>query len=173
MALTIHNVPNANVYVDGVNWLGKAETSRLPIIKRKMGTHKGLGQVGEVHISEGGFEKMEAEFGFTSIDAVVARSVADPERVVMVQVRASIEVTEGGGLARRLPMVVTLRGTWSEYDLGEMKQHEGAKQKAKLLCNYVKQVIDGETVLEYDAIANIYVVNGEDKLAVLRRHLGV
>lgn len=169
--IAINNVPNANIYVDGANWLGRVGESRMPVIKPKMGEYKGLGMVGEINITAGGIEKLEAEFTFTSVDAAVARKVANPFRACQVQVRASIE-RHAGGLVERIPMVTTMYGTWGDNDLGSYKQHEGLQPKAKLYVNMVKQVIDGETVLEYDAASNIFIVNGEDLLAQVRRHLG-
>jgi P2 family phage contractile tail tube protein len=170
--IAIQNVPNANVYVDGANWLGRCAEIRMPVIKPKMGEYKGLGMVGEIPITTGGIEKLEAEFTFTSVDTIVARKVANPYVACQVQVRASIERHTGAGLTERVPMVTTMYGVWGDNDLGTFKQHEGVQPKAKLYPTLVKQVIDGETVLEYDAISNLFIVNGEDLLAVVRRHLG-
>ena len=41
--IEINKLTNANVYLDGVNLLGRAEEVQLPQIKHKMAEHKALG----------------------------------------------------------------------------------------------------------------------------------
>ena len=44
--IKINKLTNANVYMNGVNLLGRAEEVQLPQIKHKMAEHKALGMVG-------------------------------------------------------------------------------------------------------------------------------
>ena len=59
--IKINKLTNANVYMNGVNLLGRAEEVQLPQIKHKMAEHKALGMVGS------------AEF-FSGIDKLMVRN---------------------------------------------------------------------------------------------------
>lgn len=45
-------------------------------------------------------------------------------------------------------------------------------RQSKFSATYIKQVVDGNDVLEVDAMANIYKVNGVDKLDLYRTNIG-
>lgn len=172
MKIGINSVTNANVYVDGANLLGRVEELKLPTPKFKTQDHKGLGMMGDIAIPAGGLEKMEADYTFASVYREVVGKVANPLRSALVQVRASLESYTGQGRSGEVGIVITLGGPFTENDLGTVKQHEAVKPKAKQQIYYMKQVIDGETVLEIDVMNNIYVTAGEDVFARFRRLIG-
>ena len=58
--IEINKLTNANVYLDGVNLLGRAEEVQLPQIKHKMAEHKALGMVGSAEFFAG-IDKMECK----------------------------------------------------------------------------------------------------------------
>jgi P2 family phage contractile tail tube protein len=168
----INSITNANVYIDGANLLGRVEELKLPTVKAKTQDHKGLGMMGEISIPAGGMEKMEADYTFASLYREVAGKVANPFRSALVQVRASLESYTGQGRTAEVGMIVTLGGPFTESDFATVKQHESVKPKAKQQIYYMKQVIDGETILEIDVMNNIYVTAGEDVFARFRRLIG-
>ena len=56
--------------------------------------------------------------------------------------------------------------------LGEFKQHEGVNLTTKFSCTYIKQVINGQDILELDVLANIYKAGGRDLLSNYRVNIG-
>ena len=72
--IEINKLTNANIYLDGVNLLGRAEEVQLPQIKHKMAEHKALGMVGS------------AEF-FAGIDNAKFRRKVCPGDVLDLQVQ--------------------------------------------------------------------------------------
>ena len=56
--------------------------------------------------------------------------------------------------------------------MGNFKQHDNVELTSMLTVTYVKQVINGEDVIEIDVLANIFKVNGVDVLAQYRNNIG-
>ena len=58
--IAINRVTNANIYIEGVNLLGRAEEIKLPDISAMMSEHKALGMFGKVELPSG-FDKLDGE----------------------------------------------------------------------------------------------------------------
>ncbi len=61
---------------------------------------------------------------------------------------------------------------FSKNSLGSFKQHEVLKMNSSFTCSYIKQVMDGQVLLELDLIANIFKINDKDMLIDYRSNLG-
>ena len=169
--IAVNRVTNANVYMDGNSFMGKAEEVDLPMVKHIMSEHKALGIIGKPEFWAG-LDKMEAKIKWNSIYPEVAGRIADPFTSVQLQVRASVETYGSQGRTLQVPMVCHMTGTFSEVPLGNYKQHDNVELQSSLSVTYIKQVIDGEEVLEIDVMANIYKVNGVDLLADYKANIG-
>jgi len=167
----INRVTNANVYINGVNLLGRAEEVTLPQIKHIMAEHKGLGMVGAAEFPSG-LEKMEAKFKWAALYPEVMVSVADPTRVVSIQVRASVETYNGLGKIAEVPAVMFLSGIFKEFPMGTFKKHDNAEFDTTMSVYYAKMVIGGLDIFEVDVLENIYKVAGLDILAQYRLNTG-
>lgn len=71
-----------------------------------------------------------------------------------------------------MPYVVFITCSFFEVPTGDFKQNDKAEFQSKFSATYIKQVVDGNDVLEVDAMANIYKVNGVDKLDLYRTNIG-
>ena len=58
--IEINKLTNANVYMNGINLLGRAEEVQLPQIKHKMAEHKALGMIGSAEFFAG-IDKLECK----------------------------------------------------------------------------------------------------------------
>ena len=169
--IDINRIVNANVYLDGTSFLGRAESVDLPNIKHKFSEHKALGMVGTIE-SFSGIEKMEAKFKWSSFYAEVLKKAANPFTAVSVQVRASIETYSSAGRIAEVPLVVFLTGQFDSIPAGNYKQHDNAEYENGMTVSYCKVVADGQDVVELDAFANIYKAGGEDLLGTYRANIG-
>ncbi|GKT21658.1 phage major tail tube protein [Acidovorax sp. SUPP3334] len=169
--IQINRVTNANIYIEGNNLLGRAEEIKLPDIGAMLSEHKALGMMGKIELPSG-FDKLEGEIKWNSVYRDVARMMANPFRAVQLQCRSSIEVYGSGGRVAQLPLVTHLTVTFKKNPMGTFKQHDNVEIPAAFGATYVKQVIDGEDVLELDYMANIFKVAGEDLLADYRANIG-
>nr|VFK16276.1 MAG: hypothetical protein BECKLFY1418C_GA0070996_102228 [Candidatus Kentron sp. LFY] len=169
--LAITQVSNANIYLDGKSLLGRAEEVKLPDITVAMSERKSLGMVGVIELPTG-FEKMEGEIKWNSLYKDVALGVANPWKAVSLQVRANQAGYASGGRIAQVPLVVHLTVSFKKNPLGTFKQNESAEFTSSFSCYYIKQVLGGEEILEFDAMANIYKVGGVDQLADFRKNTG-
>lgn len=171
MAISVNRLTNANVYIDGINHLGKAEEVSLPDIKHKMSEHKALGMVGSFELFSG-IDKLEGKIKWNSVYADVARKVANPFKASQIQVRCSIETYTPAGRAAQVPMVTFITATFKNAPMGNFKQQDNVELESTLNVLYVRQEIDGQVVMEIDVLSNIYKVDGEDLLQVYRANIG-
>jgi uncharacterized protein len=169
--IEINRITNANVYMDGASFLGRAEEINLPQVKHTMSEHKALGMVARGEFFSG-IDKMECKIKWASLYADVMKKAADPFTAVSLQARASLESYTGQGRTAELPVVVYITGTFKEFPLGNFKQHDNAEFETNMSVLYAKLVVDGEEIFEIDVLENIYKVGGEDILATYRQNIG-
>ena len=169
--IAINRVTNANIYIDGVNLLGRAEEIKLPDISAMMSEHKALGMFGKVELPSG-FDKLDGEIKWNSYYKEVAKAMANPFKALQLQCRSSIDVYSSGGRVNQLPLVTHLTVMFKKNPVGTFKPHDNVELPSAFSATYIKQVIDGEDVLELDYLANIYKVGGEDLLQQYRANIG-
>ena len=68
---------------------------------------------------------------------------------------------------------VHLRGRWEEMDPGSGKAGEGTEFKMKMAVSYYRLVMDGEEIIEIDAVNMVEKVGGVDLIASVRSILGI
>ena len=170
MAISINRITNANVYLDGGSLLGKADEIKLPDVTAKMTEHKALGMVGTIDLPAG-FDKLEGEVKWSSFYKDVMAKVANPFKFVSLQVRCSVETYTSQGRTEQKSLVTFLTVAFKKNPGGTYKQHENAEYQAGFSCYYIKQVLDGQEILEFDPMSNIFKVNGEDQLANYRANI--
>lgn len=169
--IEFHAITNANIYLDGNNLLGRAEEVKLPEISMIMQERKALGMIGKVELPYG-FEKLEGDIKWNSFYPDVARKIGDPFGAYQLQCRASVRRLGSQGRIDELPLVTFLTVSFKKNPLGTFKQHEEPDFTSSFTATAVKQLLDGEELLEIDYIANIFKVAGEDKLADYRSNIG-
>jgi len=169
--IQVNRIVNANIYIEGVNMLGRAEEIKLPDIAAIMSEHKALGMIGKMELPSG-FDKLEGEIKWNSLYEEAAKYMANPFKALQLQCRSSIETYASGGRIEEVPLVTHLTVMFKKNPLGAFKQHDNAEFSSAFSATYIKQVIKGKDVLELDYMANIFKVNGEDLLATYRDNIG-
>ena len=169
--ITVNTLSNANIYIDGNSLLGKAEEFKLPTVKFKMVDHKAVGMIGSIKLPSG-IEPLEGEIKWNSFYADVWGRVLNPYAPVELQARGSLETHASNGRIAQVPYVVFLTAAFFEVPLGDFKQNDKAEFQSKFHANYIKQRVNNIDVLEIDAMANIYKVNGVDQLDAYRQNIG-
>lgn len=147
--IEINRITNANIYLDGANLLGRAEEVKLPDVSMTMQEHKALGMVGKVELPAG-FDKMEGEIKWNSFYRDAMLSAANPYKSLALQCRSSVQRYSSQGLIDEIPLVTFLTIMFKKNPLGTFKQHENAEFSSSFTCTYIKQVLDGEELLELD-----------------------
>lgn len=171
MGVQTNQIINANVYIDGVNMLGRASEVDAPEIMAKMSEYKALGLIGSFELPSG-FDKMEMRIKWNAFYQDVAIKFINPFKKVSVMVRASLEVWEGGDLVSQKPVIIYATCQSKGFPLGKYKQQDNVEMESKLSCTHAKMEIDGVEVLELDIMNNIFKVNGVDQMAEYRANIG-
>lgn len=172
MAITVNRLTNANVYIDGVSKLGKAEEVSLPTIKHKLAEHKALGMVGTVEFFSG-IEKMEAKIKWNAFYSDVLTKMGNPTKPMNIQIRSSLEEYTSSGRTSQLPVVCYITASSKDLPMGNFKQHDNVEAESNFSVTYAKLEINGQLIFEIDMLANIYKVGTEDVLAQYRANLGI
>jgi len=171
-AININRITNANCYVDGNSFLGQVEEATLPDIKKVMAEHKALGMVGKVEFPSG-IDKMEAKMKFNSIYPDAMKAAAAFTKAVKIQLRSNVEVYQGGDKTSEKPYVVFMTGQFTNLPAGGFKAMENVEVEMNLSVTAIRIEFDRVELLNYDANANIYIVDGVDQLADYRANLGI
>ena len=169
--IQINSITNANIYLNGTSLLGRAEEIKMPDITAMMTERKALGMVGKIELPTG-FDKLEGEIKWNSLYEDAAVVTANPFTSVSLQCRSSIETFGSQGRIDEQTMVTYLTVMFKKNPLGTFKQHENAEFSSSFTCTYIKQVLDGEELLELDYLANIFRVGGVDQLTDYRINIG-
>jgi len=169
--ISINRLTNANVYLNGTSQLGKAEDVTLPKLKFIMAEHKALGMFGKAEFPSGA-DKLEAKIKWNSFYADVYKKMANPFQPNQFQIRGSMESYTSQGRTAQVPVVVHMTAASKDLDAGNFKQHDNAEFETNFAVTYLKIVVNGEEIVEYDVLANIYKAEGKDLLAEYRQNIG-
>jgi len=162
----MHHIVNANVYVDGVNLLGKVADCSLPNISFKQADHRALGMIGTTQFFSG-IDAMEATLNWSSIYPDMMKIFANPRKVIKLTLYSSLEVlTAADGVSEEKKLKTEFHGTVKGFPLGSFKPGEVVSDiSTKIAVHYLKQDLAGDAVIEIDVMNNIFKAAGEDILA--------
>jgi len=172
MGIQINKLTNGVVYIDGRKYLGVVEELTMPDVKVKTATHKALGLAGDMEFPTG-FEKLEGTIKWAGPYSEAFALSSDPFSYHQISVRGNLEVYNSAE-GRSEQVAVVFQGTCSfrNVNLGAMKQHDNWDASASLSFTQVSVRFGDTTVMEYDAMANIYKVSGVDLLASFKANTG-
>ena len=173
MGIVVNRLTNANVYIGGTSFLGRAEEITLPAIKAKYSDHKGLGMIMDVEFPNG-FEKMTGKIKWSSLYTDVVDAVGDPFSAVQMQVRANLDIYDASGERSQSSVVcfLTVRFKDSLSSL-TIKMNEPSEQESEFSATYYRLEVDGNPLIEIDALSQMFFVNDDDQLAQYRENLGI
>lgn len=170
--LKINRLTNANLYVDGVGYLGQAKEIEMPNLEHKMEEHSGLGMVGMIETFSG-IEKMEMKISWNCVYQEALLAVANPQSVKQIQIRGSIDqITAAAGINAQVPYVCHVSAVAKGVNLGNFAQHQNNEVETPFAVYRIKLEVNGQSIFEFDPTANIYTINGEDILATYRSNIG-
>lgn len=160
---------NWNVFSQGENYAGKASEIELPPLKIKTESFRNAGMLSELD-ADMGLEKMEMttkfgglvvgilrQFGLTGVDGAMLRFNG-----------AYQEDVAGGVVAAEL----VVRGKHVELDPGTAKAGDNTEWTVKSTLSYLRWTIQGRVEVEIDILANVFIVDGVDRMAEIRQALG-
>ncbi|AIZ33773.1 phage major tail tube protein [Pseudomonas sp. K1(2024)] len=169
MAMIPETLANLNLFVDGVSFQGDVPSLTLPKLTLKMEEHRPGGMDMPVHMDQG-MEKQEAAFTTTGVrrESLKFFGLADGTAF-----NGTFRGAFKGLKGQINPVIVTLRGSLKEIDMGDWKSGDKAEIKHSVALTYYKLEVDGRLVYEIDALGMKRVIDGVDQLAAQRAALGL
>ena len=171
MSTVIHQIVNANTYMDGNSLLGKAKEFKLPDLEFEFIEHKGLGLHGTVKLPAG-LNAMEGEVIWDSFYPEVRAKAYNPYKNVQLMTRSNVQVFVSRGLAAEEALVTIMNVAFNKTTGGSLKNKEATEHSDTFQIYSIKQTLAGKEVLFVDVLANIYRVNGQDVLQKYRTNIG-
>jgi P2 family phage contractile tail tube protein len=171
MNIQINSLTNANIYIDGVGLLGRAEEIEIANPKHKMIDYKGLGMAGTAELWAG-VEKLESKIKWSSFDSDTLAMSASPFQTHSFQARGNLEQYTSQGRSAQLPVVYLMTGIFKDAGSPTFRQHQMVETISVVSIYHCELFVAGVQIYLYDVFANIYVVGGVDQLSTFRSNLG-
>lgn len=169
--ISVNSVDNANIYIYGVNMLGRAGKIKLGSLEAVTVDHEALGMVGEIELPVG-FKKLQGEIEWNAYYWEVARLVSNPFNGVPLMCRQNVKTFDSNGLVGEKPLVTLMTATFTSWPLGDQSPRKKAEYPSKFSATYVQQIFDGIPVIEVDYLANVFRWNMIDQLWRYRANIG-
>lgn len=165
-----NSLKNFNLFADGGSLMGVVEEVALPKLSRKMEAFQGGGMVAPVDIDLSN-EKLELDFtcgGFVA-DLVKQYGLAKASGALL-RFSGAYQRDDTGDVQA---VEIVARGRYAEIDFGNAKVGDKTTTKLKATLSYYKLTVDGVVLVEIDALAMIFIINGVDMLAAQRKAIGL
>ncbi len=159
-----------NVFIDGRGYAGFASEVTPPKLTRKMDEFRAGGMDAPVKIDLGQ-EAMQGTIKIRGDSPELLRKWGITTHDGLgIRLRRAV-ASDTGGLTNAVEEV--WRGRFSEIDQGSFKSGDPNERSYNVELSYYRHTINGETLIEIDAVNMICIVNGEDLLAAQRLALGI
>lgn len=164
-------VVNYNVYDDTEKLVGVAAETTLPNFEAMTETISGAGIAGEYESpTPGHFGSQTIEIPFrTLLDKSFSLMKNKGRTIVLRAAQQSYDVAQGKTSTR--PLKITLRGIPKSLEMGKLAPGSMTDTKNTIEILYIKVEENGKTVLEYDKLNFVFIVDGEDILADIRNSI--
>ncbi len=171
MALEVNRLTNGNCYADNKSFLGKADEIELPSLKFMKADHNPLGLAGVVEYATK-LEKMRGKIKWNCFYSDVLKKFANPFKSIQLMFRGNLETYTGSDRTAQQAYVVTMTINSDGVPAGNIKPGDNAEAETEFSATYMKLEIAGVIVYEFDAINNIFFVDGVDIFKEFRENIG-
>jgi len=167
---TIEKIFGANVYVDGDDFIGRANEVTLPNVNINMSDHQPLGYFSSVRLFNG-VENMELSVVWSSVVPEVFKR--GPNQSLNLAIRAAQQVYQDGVLSEVQPIVVFAKGRVLNKEFGNITGSDGGTRTTSFVVDYIRLTVNGEEIYEIDILNRILRFAGVDIFASTRSALGL
>lgn len=162
-------VINYNVYLDTDKLIGVAAEVTLPNFEAMTETVSGAGIAGEYEsptVGHFGSQTIEIPFRVLHDQSFKLMKIRG-RSLVLRAAQQSYDVAQGRVNTR--PLKITIRGIPKGTDLGTLAMNSPTETTNTIEVLYIKIEENGKTLLEFDKLNFVFIVDGEDLLADVRR----
>ena len=163
--MNLGQITNADLYINGADVKGKVKEFDLDDIGATEVEHSALGMIGVINLPGRPVEALGGKISFDWLDEAVERDLLNPTKRHNMQLHSYVDVFDETGLnvgashtlVTHVGFHVVKRGGF-KAKLGE---GVGTEHAITVLSFSQKVYGDATAIIEFDAMANIYRVNGE------------
>lgn len=159
---------NFNLFVDGRGYAGRAEEVTPPKLTIKTEEIRAGGMDAPISVDLG-MEKLECQFSLIEYDPEILKQFG------LISGNA-VQLTLRGALVddtTTTPMVIGVRGMFTEVDMGKFKAGDKATLQCSVACRYYSLDIGGNRIIEVDIDNMTRVIDGNDQMAEIREAIGL
>lgn len=173
--MSVGNIPEVinafNAYHNGNKMIGVTDSVTLPTLEAITEEIRGAGILGSYESSiPGHYPSIAQEVPYRILDEDVF-SIMNPNEPVDLTFRASEQSTvKATGALDYTSMRIVERGRLKSFSAGKLEQGKQMEAVVTLEVLYYLVEIDGKTMLEYDKLNSVFVINGEDVLEKVRAY---
>lgn len=162
-------VHSYNVYDDAERLVGVSAEVTLPTLELMSEAVSGAGMLGEYESSTPGhFGSITIEIPFRTLTDKSFSLFKNKGRSIVLRAAQQSYDVSGGGIQQR-GLKITLRGIPKALELGKLAAGAQTETKNTMEVLYIKIEENGKVLLELDKLNSIYIVDGEDLLADVRK----
>jgi P2 family phage contractile tail tube protein len=163
---------NAHLYL-GTSQFGKVNEFKFPDISTVTVESKPIDFIGTVKLPVG-VELENSSIKLIGFDADVFKRLSDINQEHIITIRGNLKRFNGNVLAEELPVKGVIKAITKKITpLGSIKQQNNSDFSVELIPHAVKLEHKGEILMEIDIPNNIYIVDGVDQLAKMKKNLGI
>lgn len=171
MKKTDQILTNFSAWEDATTWLGIVDVE-IPAFEALTETLKGAGILGEGTISvKGHFGSQTLKLNWRTLSKDAVR-LAEP-KVHTLDFRGNQQLFDALNGYSDQEVVVKTRCVPLNFSPGKFAVAAATETANEFEVHYIKIIVDGKTMLEYDKYNSVYVVNGVDVMADVRKNLGL
>ncbi len=160
---------NFILFNDGRGYLGETPEVVPPKLTRKTEDYRSGGMNGPIKLDQG-MEGMELEWTAAGyLREVFAQWGILKHDGVALRFTGACQAEDAAVMA----IEIVARGRHTEIDSGKAKAGDNTEIKIKTSLSYYKLSVDGQPVIEIDFVNLVEIVDGVDRLAEIRKALGI
>lgn len=162
-------VVNYNVYDGNEKLVGVAEEVTLPSLEATTETISGAGIAGEYESPNyGHFGSISITIPFRTLHDTSFKLMKPGGRTIVLRAAQDSYDIAGGQILRR-GLKITIKGSPKGMELGKLAPGKMTETNNTLEVLYLKVEENGKVLLEMDKLNFVFVINGEDIFAAIRR----
>lgn len=169
--LVVNSLWNCNVYLNGIGLLGRAAEVTVPQPKRLTVDYKGLGMAGRVKVPTG-WDALEGRIKWSSFDETTIQQLANSNTMQQLSILGDLQTLASAGEIAEAPVIYNLTAICKDIGAIDFKSQELVEFTSMFDVYHVDLTVAGDEIYVYDAMSNVYTVNGVDQLANYRANIG-
>lgn len=160
---------NFNFSVDGTSYLGETTEVTQPKLAMRLEGYRAGGMMAEVDVNMG-LEKLEMEFKIGGHETDLIKLFGGSINSNVFRFNGAYQHDDDDSVDA---VEIVARGRIIEIDEGSSKAGDDTEHSYKVALTYYKLTVNGVDIIEIDTINQIYIVDGKDRLAEIRKAMGL